>query len=60
MLLCVGSTLGVYPAASMVPIAKRYGGVVVIVNNAPTDADDMADAILRGDISDVLPALVAG
>jgi NAD-dependent deacetylase len=58
LLLAVGTTLSVYPAAGMVPIAKRSGASVVIVNAEPTDLDDLADVVLRRSISEVLPAIV--
>jgi NAD-dependent deacetylase len=57
LLLAVGSTLSVYPAAGMVPIAKRSGAAVVIVNAEPTDLDHLADVVLRGSISEILPAI---
>jgi NAD-dependent deacetylase len=59
VLLAVGSTLGVYPVAGVVPIAKREGARVVIVNAEPTEMDGIADAVLRGSIADVLPPLVS-
>jgi len=58
LLLCVGSTLGVYPAARLVPIASRAGAVVVIVNGGPTEMDAVADVVVNGSISEILPALV--
>jgi NAD-dependent deacetylase len=58
LLLAVGSTLSVYPAAGMVPIAARAGARVVIVNGEPTELDGLADVVVRGQISEVLPALV--
>jgi NAD-dependent deacetylase len=58
LLLAVGSTLSVYPIAGVVPVAKRAGARVVIVNAEPTEMDDIADAVLRGSISEILPALV--
>jgi NAD-dependent deacetylase len=58
LLLAVGTTLAVYPVAGVVPIAKRAGARVVIVNAEPTEMDDVADAVLRGSISDILPRLV--
>ena len=58
LLLAVGSTLSVYPAAGMVPIAARAGARVVIVNGEPTELDDLADVVVRGPIGEVLPALV--
>ena len=59
LLLAVGSTLGVYPVAGVVPIAKREGARIVIINAEPTEMDDIADAVLQGSISEVLPALIA-
>ena len=58
LLLAVGSTLSVYPAAGVVPLAKAAGARVVIVNGEPTGYDAIADAVLRGPISELLPALL--
>jgi NAD-dependent deacetylase len=58
LLLAVGSTLSVYPVAGCVPRAKAYGARVVIVNGGPTDMDSIADAVLHGQIGEILPALV--
>ena len=57
-MLAVGSTLSVFPAAGVVPVAKDAGARVVIVNAEPTQMDDLADAVLRGAIGDVLPRIV--
>ncbi len=58
LLLAVGSTLTVYPAAGVVPLAKAAGARVVIVNGEPTAFDDIADVVLRGPIGEILPALL--
>ncbi len=58
LLLAVGSTLGVYPIAGIVPVAKQCGARIVIVNGGPTEMDGLADAILRGSISEVLPRIL--
>lgn len=58
LLLAVGSTLRVSPANSLVPLAHAVGARVVIVNAQPTPYDQIADAVLSGPISEVLPALV--
>ncbi|MGH9276298.1 MAG: SIR2 family NAD-dependent protein deacylase [Acidimicrobiales bacterium] len=60
LLLAVGSTLSVYPVADVVPIAVASGADVVIVNGTPTAMDDLADVVIHGSISEVLPELVAG
>ena len=59
LLLAIGSTLSVFPIAGVVPIAKRAGARIVIVNAEPTEMDGLADAVLRGSISEILPRLVA-
>ncbi len=58
LMLAVGSTLSVYPAASCVPIARAAGAAIVIVNAEPTAMDHLADHALRGGIAEILPALV--
>ncbi|MEJ7561151.1 MAG: Sir2 family NAD-dependent protein deacetylase [Ilumatobacteraceae bacterium] len=59
LMLAVGSTLSVYPAANCVPVAKSKGATVVIVNGQPTAMDDLADEVLQGSISTVLDAIVS-
>ena len=59
LLLAVGSSLGVYPAAGLVPIAADNGAAIVIVNAEPTPFDRIAQAVVREPISAVLPAIVA-
>ena len=58
LLLAVGSTLTVYPAAGVVPIAKQQGARVVIINQGETQYDAIADAVLEGAISELLPRLI--
>jgi NAD-dependent deacetylase len=58
LLLAVGSTLAVFPICEVVPVAKQAGASVVIVNAEPTQYDQLADVVLRGSISDVLPEIV--
>jgi NAD-dependent deacetylase len=58
VLLAIGSTLSVHPAAAVVPTAKRAGARVVILNAEPTAMDDQADALVRAPIGTVLPHLI--
>lgn len=58
VLVAVGSTLSVYPVAGCVPLARAAGARVVIVNGGPTAMDDEADAVLRGPIAELLPAVL--
>ncbi len=57
VMLAIGTTLEVQPAAGLVPLARRRGAAVVIVNNDPTALDSLADVVIRGSISEVLPRL---
>ena len=59
LLIAVGSTLSVFPAANCVPRAKAGGARVIIVNGAETAMDRYADWLLVGQIGEILPALVA-
>ncbi len=59
LLLAVGSSLQVYPAAYAVPRARANGAHIVIVNGEPTAMDAAADAVLRGSISELLPRICA-
>ena len=60
LLLAVGSTLGVFPAAGVVPVAVQHGAVVVILNGGPTEMDSLADAVVYGRIGECLPKMVEG
>jgi NAD-dependent deacetylase len=60
LLLAVGSTLAVYPVADVVPVARTSGARIVIVNGSETAMDHLADVVLRGSISDLLPRVVEG
>ncbi len=57
LLLAVGSTLSVFPIAGVVPVAKQSGADVVIVNGSPTEMDALADVVVQGSISAVLPEI---
>ena len=58
LILAIGTTLAVYPIAAMVPIAKEAGARVVILNGEATEMDSIADAVLSGSISEILPRLL--
>jgi NAD-dependent deacetylase len=59
VMLIVGTSLVVYPAADLPLVASRAGATLIIVNAEPTPFDDRADAVLRGRIGEVLPAVVS-
>lgn len=59
LVIAAGSSLSVFPAANVVPRAKAAGARVVIVNGEPTGMDRLADVVLLGQLSELLPALCA-
>jgi NAD-dependent deacetylase len=59
VLLAVGTSLQVWPAAGLVEIAAASGARLVIVNAEPTPYDDLADLVVREPIGTALPRLVA-
>lgn len=60
LLLVVGSSLLVQPVAGLVPHAHALGVPIIIVNAEPTPFDELAAAVLTGDIQVELPALLGG
>jgi NAD-dependent deacetylase len=58
LFLAVGTSLTVRPAATLCDAAKGAGARLVIVNAEPTPYDSVADAVLRGQIGQVLPSLL--
>ena len=57
--LVLGSSLVVQPAAALPEAAAAAGAAVVIVNREATPLDQMATHVLRGEVEEILPALVA-
>ncbi|HEU4515655.1 MAG TPA: Sir2 family NAD-dependent protein deacetylase [Nocardioidaceae bacterium] len=60
LLLTVGSSLQVRPAADLPVLAVRSGVPLVIVNDEPTPMDDLATLVVRGRAGEVLPPAVDG
>lgn len=58
LLLAVGSSLVVWPAAGIPLIAKRNGAKLVIINREPTEFDAYADFVVRNDIGDALAPFI--
>jgi NAD-dependent deacetylase len=59
LMLAVGTTLQVQPAAGLAGVATDAGARLVIVNRDPTPYDGLASALLRDPIGQTLPRLVA-
>jgi NAD-dependent deacetylase len=58
LLLCVGSSLEVYPVASLPAVTAGAGGSVAIITKGPTPYDSEATVRLDGDVVEELGALI--
>jgi NAD-dependent deacetylase len=57
VILVVGSSLVVYPAAEVPLIAVRSGARMVVVNAEPTPFDRLAEVVIHGRSGEVLPQI---
>jgi NAD-dependent deacetylase len=58
VMLVVGTSGAVWPAAGLVGQARRRGAAVVVLNPHPSDIDDEASHLLRGTAATLLPRLL--
>jgi NAD-dependent deacetylase len=58
LMLVMGSSLVVYPAAGFPLLAKRNGARLVIVNREETEQDPYADLVLHSEIGPTISAAV--
>ncbi|HZU40592.1 MAG TPA: NAD-dependent protein deacylase [Solirubrobacteraceae bacterium] len=58
LLLCIGSSLEVYPVAQLPGVTLGRGGALAIITQGPTPLDRRATVRLRGDVVAELSALV--
>ncbi len=56
--LAIGTSLTVYPAAGLPEVALARGAKLVIMNAQETPFDDLAHAVFRNQLGEVLPELV--
>jgi NAD-dependent deacetylase len=59
LILCVGSSLAVYPVAGLPAVTLDRGGRLALVTKGPTPYDDDASIKLEGEVDEELDALVA-
>jgi NAD-dependent deacetylase len=58
VLLVIGTSAVVYPAASLIPFARHSGAKVVEINTDETAASHIVDCALRGAAGEILPQLI--
>jgi NAD-dependent deacetylase len=59
LMLAIGSSLEVYPVASLPGVTIEHGGRLALVTQGPTPYDRQADVKLSGDVVDELEAVLA-
>jgi NAD-dependent deacetylase len=59
LMLCVGSSLEVYPVAGLPALTRGAGGRLALVTQGPTPYDDEAEVKLGGDVVEELRAVLA-
>ncbi|MBX3397003.1 MAG: NAD-dependent deacylase [Phycisphaerae bacterium] len=57
LMLAIGSSLVVYPAAELPQIARQHGARLVIINRDPTPFDEIADLVIHAGIGQTLTAV---
>ncbi len=57
LMIVVGSSLMVMPAADLPALAKRRGSKLILINLQWTTMDSQADVVIRGDAAKVLPKI---
>ncbi|MBN1306831.1 MAG: hypothetical protein JXA18_02865 [Chitinispirillaceae bacterium] len=58
MMLVIGSTLLVHPAAGMPETAKRNGAYLAIINLSETPCDNMSDLLLKAKAGEAMQAVM--
>ena len=58
LFLVLGSSLVVYPAATIPLLARNHGAKLVILNREPTDLDSAADLVLNDEIGPCLREII--
>jgi len=53
LFISIGTSLVVYPVAGFPKLAKEIGAKVIIINNEPTDYDNIADLVIHQQIGQV-------
>jgi NAD-dependent deacetylase len=59
VVLVVGSSLVVYPAADIPLVALRSGARMIVINAEPTPFDELAEVVIHGRSEEVLPEIIA-
>ena len=57
LMLVIGTSLTVYPAAYLPQLAKNAGAKIILINLEGTNKDNVGDIVLRGRATEILPMI---
>jgi NAD-dependent deacetylase len=58
LMLVIGTSLSIYPAAYLPQLAKNEGAKIVLINLEGSNRDNVADIVIRGRATEIVPKLV--
>jgi NAD-dependent deacetylase len=58
LMIVIGSSLTIYPAAYLPQLAKNSGAKIILVNLEGTNRNNVADIVIKGRATEVIPKLV--
>ncbi|MGY5873640.1 MAG: NAD-dependent deacylase [Candidatus Thorarchaeota archaeon] len=58
LLIVIGTSLTIYPAAFLPQLAKNSGAKIILINLEGKNKDDVADIVLKGRATEILPLIV--
>jgi NAD-dependent deacetylase len=58
LMLVIGTSLSIFPAAFLPQLAKNAGAKIVLVNLEGINRDNVADIVIRGRATEIVPKLV--
>ncbi len=57
LMLVIGTSLTIYPAAFLPQLAKNAGAKIILINLEGSNRDDVADIVIRGRATEIIPKL---
>jgi len=60
LMIVIGTSLTIYPAAYLPQLAKNAGAKILLINLDGNNKDNVADIVLQGSASDIIPKIIQG
>jgi NAD-dependent deacetylase len=58
VMLVIGTSAVVYPAAGLIGLARAAGSRIIVVNTEPSEASPLAEVELLGKAGEIVPELI--